>query len=289
MNDGLALRRFSSFESYREAQSSSSEVLAARWLWGEYLGAACDHLGTYQGYCGLCSKRVDFTFEAKPGHAVNLREELTCSGCGLNARARVVGGLLKAACPPQQATRVYLTEQTTALYAFVRRHWSGAVGSEFFKESKRRRIESHMRDHIGVDQPLRFEDVTGLSFGDATFDAIVSCDVLEHVPDYKAAVKQFARVIKPGGQLILTVPFLDRSESTLVRARLMDDGSIEHLVEPEYHGDPLNPRGVLAYYHFGWDLLDVFRSVGFSSAAWCLPWSPAEAIFFGQWTLLATR
>lgn len=83
--------------------------------------------------------------------------------------------------------------------------------------------------------------------------------------------------------------FMDQSADTMVRARLRGDGSIEHLEEPEYHGDPVDPEGVLAFYSFGWDLLDAVRSAGFSEACWILPWVPAEGLFSGLWTLAASR
>lgn len=289
MSGLIDLVRFSSLDSYKDALAERSEVFTARWLWGEHLEAACRHSGLYPGYCSLCAKPTEFRFSAGPGQSVNLREELQCRDCGLSARARVAASLLKMACPPDSAAKVYLTEQTTALYRYVRQHWSDVIGSEYFEESARDRIQAFVRDSLGLDERLRFEDVTALSFADQTLDAIVSCDVLEHVPDYRAAAAEFARVLKSGGQLVLTVPFLDQTQATLTRAKVMADGRIEHLEEPEYHGDPLDPEGVLAFYHFGWDLLETLRSSGFESAQWCLPWAPAEGIFSGQWTLLATR
>ncbi len=285
----IDLVRFSSLEAYREALVECSEVFTARWLWGEHLEAACRHSGRYPGYCSLCASSTEFSFSAGMGEPVNLREELRCRDCGLSARARVAASLLKRACPPESEAKVYLTEQTTALYRHIRQTWSDVIGSEYFEEPARDRIQAFMRDNLGLDERLRFEDVTALSFADHTLDAIVSCDVLEHVPDYRAAAAEFARVLKSGGRLILTVPFLDQSHETLTRARILEDGHIEHLEEPEYHGDPLDPDGVLAFYHFGWDLLDTLRNSGFESAEWCLPWAPAEGIFSGQWTLLATR
>lgn len=289
MFDAGDLLSFASFDDYQKALSDQSGVFAARWLWGEHLEAACNHTGRFNGYCGLCEVPASFTFSAGPGQPVNLREELQCDSCGLNARSRVVARMLKTHCPTGRSSAIYLTEQTTALYRFVRKHWPQVLGSEFFKASDQDRIESFVRDSLGIKERLNFEDVTDLSLANASLDAIVSCDVLEHVPDYQAAVTEFARVLKPGGHLIVTVPFLDKSAETLVRARIQDDGSIEHLTEPEYHGDPLDPEGVLAFYHFGWDLLETLTGAGFESAHWCLPWGPAEGIFFGQWTLLARR
>ena len=39
-----------------------------------------------------------------------------------------------------------------------------------------------------------------LPFEDATFDAVISFDVLEHCDDPRVAVQQIARVLKPGGR-----------------------------------------------------------------------------------------
>jgi hypothetical protein len=86
---------------------------------------------------------------------------------------------------------------------------------------------------------------------------------LEHVPDYRTALKEFFRVLAVGGQLVLSVPFSFRQE-TVVRAIVDESGEIEHLVEPCYHGDPLSPEGVLSYYDFGMDLLEELSRSGFS-------------------------
>jgi SAM-dependent methyltransferase len=105
--------------------------------------------------------------------------------------------------------------------------------------------------------------VTRLSFADASFDFPLSFDVLEHVPEYRTALREFYRVLRPGGQLLLSVPFRPDAAETLTRARMLDDGSIEHLIEPDYREDPLRQDGCLAFYHFGWDLADDVRNAGF--------------------------
>jgi SAM-dependent methyltransferase len=90
--------------------------------------------------------------------------------------------------------------------------------------------------------------------------------VLEHVPDYYSALSELCRVLKPGGMLVMTAPFNPHIQEHSVRARMNKDGSIEHLLEPEYHVDPLRPEGCLCYYHFGWAMLDDLRAVGFKDA-----------------------
>jgi len=50
-------------------------------------------------------------------------------------------------------------------------------------------------------------DITAIPQPDASFDAILCTEVLEHLPDPLAAFREFARLLKPGGYLILTAPF----------------------------------------------------------------------------------
>lgn len=50
-------------------------------------------------------------------------------------------------------------------------------------------------------------DITSIPEPDQSFDAILCSEVLEHVPEPTHAVDEFARLLKPGGQLILTAPF----------------------------------------------------------------------------------
>ncbi|MBI5426166.1 MAG: class I SAM-dependent methyltransferase [Opitutae bacterium] len=54
--------------------------------------------------------------------------------------------------------------------------------------------------------PVTLGSVTALPFADGQFDAVVSCDVVCQVPDGRAALAEFRRVLKPGGALVLTMP-----------------------------------------------------------------------------------
>lgn len=50
-------------------------------------------------------------------------------------------------------------------------------------------------------------DITSIPRPDASFDAIMCTEVLEHVPDPVAALSEMNRLLKPGGHLLLTAPF----------------------------------------------------------------------------------
>lgn len=48
--------------------------------------------------------------------------------------------------------------------------------------------------------------VLDMPFADATFDVVISSEVIEHVPAPLDAVREMHRVLKPGGLLVLTTP-----------------------------------------------------------------------------------
>lgn len=49
-------------------------------------------------------------------------------------------------------------------------------------------------------------DVTRLPFRDGAFDVVVCSEVLEHIPDNRNAVWELSRVLKAGGDLVVSVP-----------------------------------------------------------------------------------
>jgi ubiquinone/menaquinone biosynthesis C-methylase UbiE len=54
----------------------------------------------------------------------------------------------------------------------------------------------------GVD--FAVADIQCLPFPDAAFDTVISCETIEHVPDPPRAVRELARVLRPGGRLFLS-------------------------------------------------------------------------------------
>src|SRR5271156_6502232 len=49
-------------------------------------------------------------------------------------------------------------------------------------------------------------DALALPFADGIFDRVIASEVLEHIPDDSAAMRELARVLRPGGAMAVTVP-----------------------------------------------------------------------------------
>lgn len=240
--------------------------------------------GWITGHCVLCAR--ERRFRAIPAQDGSLRESLACEACGCIARQRAAAALLLDGLP--RDARVHLTEQASALYVALRRHLPRLSGSEWTASPLRRlRLSAWLWRHR-ITGWVRREDVTALGFGDATLDAIASLDVLEHVPDYRRALGEFARVLRPGGRLVLCVPWYPGLQGVETLATVGADGAVTHLRSPEYHGDPLG-GGVLCFHHFGQGLPGAMRAAGFDEVAPVAVREPAAGLPQPVWVIRAVR
>jgi len=63
--------------------------------------------------------------------------------------------------------------------------------------------KSYQNRHIYVVK----DDITKSQFQAKSFDAVICISVLEHIPDFKSAVANMAKIIRQEGILILTFPY----------------------------------------------------------------------------------
>ena len=162
-------------------------------------------------------------------------------------------------------TKIFLMEQTTPLFAHFRKRYPQTIGSEFLKDA----IPQGHTNAGGI----RNEDATNLTFADQQSDVILSFDVLEHISDFRLAFAECARTLRPNGKMLFSVPFITDAGPNIIRVRFRPDNTIEHLLPPEYHGDPLSSEGCLCFQHFGWEMLEQMKQAGFSSAQALIYWS----------------
>ena len=219
-----------------------------------------------RGYCAACRRKSRFwaNFLSSKTEWRGWRETLICLRCRLVSRLRAAIDFIDSALALPEASVVYTTESKTPFVRALVRRFRTVIGSEYAPDRARR-----FRSPRGA----RHEDLTKLTFADRSLDLICTNDVLEHVPDYKAALRECFRCLRPGGHLVVTVPFMLLAQETQVRARVEPDGSIEYLTEPEFHDDPLDPQGVLCFYNYGWDLLAEMKNAGFADARVRVYWS----------------
>ena len=70
--------------------------------------------------------------------------------------------------------------------------------------SEAMRTENEIPD--GTAATCAVGDALGLPFADETFDRVIASEVLEHIAADERAMKEIARVLKPGGKAAITVP-----------------------------------------------------------------------------------
>jgi SAM-dependent methyltransferase len=108
------------------------------------------------------------------------------------------------------------------------------------------------------------QNLERLTFADNSFDVVITEDVLEHVRYPDKAFAEIARILRPGGLHIFTVPLVfDRP--TVERVQPRDDGDDVLLTPPEWHGDRVHGRS-LAYRTFGLDIFEWMARYGFETS-----------------------
>jgi SAM-dependent methyltransferase len=58
----------------------------------------------------------------------------------------------------------------------------------------------------GAEADIKEGDALALPFADGEFDRVVASEVLEHIHEDRAAIKELIRVLRPGGTMAITVP-----------------------------------------------------------------------------------
>jgi SAM-dependent methyltransferase len=112
---------------------------------------------------------------------------------------------------------------------------------------------------------LRNENLESQSFAGGVFDLVIHLDVMEHLFNPFAALREIYRTLKPGGRTIFTAPTgwaTFYSEQVAFRT----EAGIEITGEPEYHINPQDEQGSLVTWRYGYDFpLLISRETNFDT------------------------
>lgn len=192
-------------------------------------------------YCPICE--ADRRLVARSAW---LRDQLVCPVCQSLPRHRALMDVLSLCMP----------DWRTAAMHEVAPVWH-AASAKFRKEN-----DNYTYSYFdpstpgGATHPVqgwRNENIEDLTFPAQTFDLFITQDVFEHLfrPDRAAA--EVARVLRPGGMHVCTVPIANKGLPSCRRAQIVD-GTIRHLQAPQHHGDPVNSEGALVTVDWGYDI-----------------------------------
>lgn len=89
----------------------------------------------------------------------------------------------------------------TGIVTEVLARFAGHVVATDYSSEMLARAEKRVRDATNVE--MKEADVAALFFEDGRFDTVVAANVLHLVPDLDEALRAMARVLRPGGALIV--------------------------------------------------------------------------------------
>lgn len=203
--------------------------------------------------------RSDYFGEIEPDEisitGTNLRENLKAKDLNSRQRALLEFLINESDLFLTRSPKIYAPEAVTHFAATLRYRFPYFLGSEYVPNlSDQKRI-----------YPIQNQNLLDLTLESHAFDAVISCDVLEHVPNISKALSEMARILKHGGVMLSTHPFSWRQKST-VKATL-ENGQVSYVTEPEFHGNPIDPEGgSLVFTIPGFEIIEWCIDAGFSKA-----------------------
>ncbi len=213
----------------------------------------------YRGMCNICGTVGTFRGSLRFG-----REQFPCSHCRFSLRYRdqAAAILQQFACGLALCLDEFVKLDVCKNLSIL----EAALGGPFIRRfaGSANYVRSYLFDDVPVGEcknGVVCQDLQSTSFPDEKFDLVVTSDVMEHVADWRSVVRETARILRPGGAHVFSIPLRwPLLSASFARARVVN-GTVEHIVEPRYHragdGEP-----ALVFTDFGIDLLAYHGEVG---------------------------
>ena len=171
---------------------------------------------------------------------INRQQGFRCKSCNSNLRTMALASAIMNTYGYRGVFAKFVRSWRSRRISFLEINEAGNLTPFLFR----------LRRHLLV----RFPDVDmqALPFDDASFDAVVHSDTLEHVPDPNKGLAECWRVLRPGGFCFYTVPIV------VGRMTKSTEGQ-----PASYHGSPRNPDDYRVFTEYGPDVWIQAASVGF--------------------------
>jgi SAM-dependent methyltransferase len=202
-------------------------------------------VASWRGRCPICEQ--DTVFEARNAW---FRDHLICQSCpgGSIPRERAIMRVMRELAPDWKQRSIHEgSPSSRGASVILARDCVDYAPTQFYPDVPR----GTYRDGV------RCEDLERQTFDDESFDLVITQDVMEHIFHPDRACREIWRTLKPGGLYLHTTPIYKDRVTTERRASIGTDGKVVHLAEPEYHGNPIDPKGSLVTFHYGYDLADL--------------------------------
>jgi hypothetical protein len=215
--------------------------------------------------------------------APNYREGLIYQGLNSRLRAVLIEFERFFKNRPADSIKIFCPEATTQFAMYMRGSYMRFIGTEYSDDP----------EIVKSLFPIRCENIMDLSFPDNVFDAVLVNDIFEHVYSIDMCLQEIYRVTTPGGILVATFPFNIGSLDSVIKTKIDDTGQLIHLMDPEYHGNPVDQKGSLVFEIPGWNILSRVKKSKWSNASIVYSTSVKNGIlgagFGGIFTLIATK
>ncbi len=215
---------------------------------------------TIEAFCLICGEKSHF-FSWEPVDFPCKRNSFFCKKCGSIARnrhiAKVIIEIFESGSSEISLNEFALRTDIRILNTCL----NGAI-HEALKLSKNY-IVSEYYDNAKSGEirgGVHCQDLENTTYEDNTFDLIITEDVFEHISDPKRAFLEAKRILKVGGYSVATIPVFWSMSESVTRAT-KNQGNVQNIHEPVYHGDPNRPEGILVYTDFGTDIVDKYCAI----------------------------
>jgi Methyltransferase domain len=227
-------------------------------------------------HCCVCGYEGAMSYDfpdvrLRKAHGIGLlRETMRCKSCGATMRDRqLASGLLEII-----AKRVGQTEDDLRAFRKNPRGTLRILDTDSFSSINRtlRGLPGYVhsqflpgkRNGETIADGSVIVDLEAIPFPDATFDVILTSDVMEHVVDDAQAHREIFRCLAPLGTYLFTIPYDPSMVGHKQLTQRTGQGSNYFILEKHIHGDPHATSGIIAHKLYGRQLLDDLSGIGYS-------------------------